>query len=488
MRKKKLFAGVMALAMTVMTVFSSVGTVKAEEGNVTDKPSINMQVEGETGYKVIDEKDAKVINEAFGYDLGVNEVLIANDNTSAYIDWDKSTIPYEEVTETYILCPTFSRDENGNLKVKMNEEKNEPEFSYRGAIGWYGSKEGAYAGGELNFFDIRDEKYYEKNSINNNLGMTVFKDYGESYHIIDYNLSDVYIIRVRYTTDGKGNYYDGNFENRTFRQSDFWILPEGVQTVLNLEDVQEDSDSQTGETYTVDLSASTEPISSKDFAALLSENATKDVVIKSNNNVTFTFAKGTMQAVDGKESYDFSTTINSAYTSDMPSYITQNNFVSQINFNYSGKLPAEAKIRFYAGTQYAGKTLYYSLMNEDKTFAEVQAVVVDSEGYMTVKQNHCSSYVVTTEEPKVQEKPTDTNTTNTDTNATTDNTAASTDTNTTNTDTNDATDNTAASTDTDTNGTTSPKTGDTMPVMPYVLLCVSVIGLLTVMRKKKVTM
>ena len=144
-------------------------------------------------------------------------------------------------------------------------------------------------------------------------------------------------------------------------------------------------------------------VSTESFAALLAENATKDVVIKSNNNVTFTFAKGTMQNVDGKDSYDFSTTINNTYASDMPYYVTQNNFVSRINYNYSGKLPAEASIRILAGTQYAGQTLYYSLMNEDNTFAEVQAVTVDAEGYMTVKQNHCSSYVITTEEPKLSD-------------------------------------------------------------------------------------
>ncbi|MDO5403408.1 MAG: hypothetical protein Q4F11_08205 [Eubacteriales bacterium] len=455
--KKKIFASVAALAMAAITVFSSAGTVQAEEGNVTDKLPIDMHIEGETGWKVIDEKDAKVINEAFGYNIGENTVLLANSSTQGCIDWEKSSIPCEEVMETQILCPTFSRDENGNLKVKMNEEKNEPEFSYRRSIGWCAYS--IYAGDELSFFDKRNIEDYGEESINNNLGITAFKnDYDD---IADYELSDVYIIRVNYTTDGKGAYYgDGNTENRAFGYSDFWVLPDGVSTVLNLKDAQDDSDGQTGEAYTVDLSASKEPVSAETFAALLAENATKDVVIKSNNNVTFTFAKGTMQAVEGKESYDFSTTVNSAYTSDMPYYLTQNNFVSQINFNYSGKLPAEASIRFPVGIQYAGKTLYYSLMNADNTFSEVQAVVVDSEGYITVKQNHCSSYVVTTEEPKVQEKSTDTNTAN-DTNA---------------------------AKDTETNGATSPKTGDSMPVMSCVLLCVSAIGLITVMKKKKVTM
>ena len=53
---------------------------------------------------------------------------------------------------------------------------------------------------------------------------------------------------------------------------------------------------------------------------LLKENESKDVVIKSNNNVTFTFEKGTMKGVEGKENYDFSTIINSIYSDTMPSY------------------------------------------------------------------------------------------------------------------------------------------------------------------------
>ena len=44
----------------------------------------------------------------------------------------------------------------------------------------------------------------------------------------------------------------------------------------------------------------------KNIDILLKENESKDVVIKSNNNVTFTFEKGTMKGVEGKENYDFS--------------------------------------------------------------------------------------------------------------------------------------------------------------------------------------
>lgn len=76
------------------------------------------------------------------------------------------------------------------------------------------------------------------------------------------------------------------------------------------------------DSYTVDLGDS-QIVSADTFATILAENATKDVIIKSNNNVTFTFAKGTMASVDGKTEYDFSTSINSVYADTMPSYITR---------------------------------------------------------------------------------------------------------------------------------------------------------------------
>ena len=244
------------------------------------------------------------------------------------------------------------------------------------------------------------------------------------------------------------------------------------------------------DSYTVDLGDS-QTISADTFATILAENATKDVVIKSNNNVTFTFAKGTMASVDGKTEYDFSTSINSAYVATMPSYITKDNFVSQINFNYSGKLPATANIRFYAGTEYAGQTLYYSLMNADNTFAEVQAVVVDADGYMTVKQDHCSNYVVTKTEPKLPSN----NDTKTDDGNNSNNGGSSDNGNTSNngnasaSDNNTSSGNTTVSTDKNASSAnttaTSPKTGDMTPIAIYVVMAVAAMGVIVFVKRRK---
>ena len=77
--------------------------------------------------------------------------------------------------------------------------------------------------------------------------------------------------------------------------------------------------------------------------------------------------------------------------------VNKNIFIEQIKYNYSGQLPAEAQIRIFVGTRYAGKTLYYSRLFDNGTILNIDAGVVDSEGYLTVKQNHCSTYLITTE-------------------------------------------------------------------------------------------
>ena len=228
-----------------------------------------------------------------------------------------------------------------------------------------------------------------------------------------------------------------------------------VNNILHINAVKKDSVSNTTNNesatnkYITDLSkADSQTVSADTFAAILAENAAKDVVIKSNNDVTFTFAKGTMANVAGKTEYDFSTSINSTYADTMPAYVTKDNFIALINYNYSGKLPASADIRFYVGTQYAGNTLYYSLMNSDNTFAEVQAVVVDANGYMTVKQDHCSSYVVTNAELKIAGSD-------------------------------DIDNGSASSTD------TTPKTGDMTPVAIYVIIAAMAMGVLVCVEKHR---
>ena len=95
--------------------------------------------------------------------------------------------------------------------------------------------------------------------------------------------------------------------------------------------------------------------------------------------------------------YDFSTAITSDIkeAGNMPAAVTDDIFVSKIVYNYSGTLPAKASIRLNVGKAYAGQTLYYSQLLDDGTIISLMSAVVDNDGYMTVEQDHCLTYLIT---------------------------------------------------------------------------------------------
>ena len=522
MRKKKFAATAVALAMAAVTVFSVGNTPSVKAADVTDKSAISIHVDGDYEEKSLSKADREAIANQLGYEYFGGDVVVCGSNTTAYVDWENSSIPYWKAYDSFVLVPVLSRDDNGNLVIEKNEDGS-LKTKINGALGWKGSKSrpGIVYDSTSEFgkvtgkgFNILPKEYWSEDSnsgcINQNTGS---REIGYDGAKAD----DVYIVRVYYTADDLGNlqvargldnFEEGDntdtygdslsgdewskyytLENRKCSYVDFWILPDGVSTVLNFED-ETPAPSPSEDSYTVDLGDS-QIVSADTFASILAENATKDVVIKSNNDVTFTFAKGTMASVDGKTEYDFSTSIVNAYADTMPSYITKDNFVSQINFNYSGKLPATADIRFYAGTEYAGQTLYYSLMNADNTFAEVQAVVVDADGYMTVKQDHCSNYVVTKTEPKLPSN----NDTKTDDGNNSNNGGSSDNGNTSNngnasaSDNNTSSGNTTVSTDKNASSAnttaTSPKTGDMTPIAIYVVMAVAAVGVIVFVKRRK---
>lgn len=95
--------------------------------------------------------------------------------------------------------------------------------------------------------------------------------------------------------------------------------------------------------------------------------------------------------------YDFSTAITSDIkeAGNMPEAVTTDIFVSKIVYNYSGTLPAKASIKLNVGKTYAGQTLYYSQLLDNGTIISMMSAVVDNDGYMTVEQDHCSTYLIT---------------------------------------------------------------------------------------------
>ena len=147
----------------------------------------------------------------------------------------------------------------------------------------------------------------------------------------------------------------------------------------------------------VDVSDGSTTIKVDEIRKIIEDNKTNDVIIKSNNDVTFTFAKGTMSEVSQVAIYDFSTAITSDIkeAGNIPAAVTDDIFVSKIVYNYSGALPAKASIKLNVGKAYAGQTLYYSQLLDDGTIISLMSAVVDNDGYITVEQDHCSTYLIT---------------------------------------------------------------------------------------------
>lgn len=151
------------------------------------------------------------------------------------------------------------------------------------------------------------------------------------------------------------------------------------------------NDNTTIKDTVIDVSDGKSAIQADTMKNLIADNQKNDVVIKTNNDITFTFAKGTMTETAGVGAYDFSTAVTSDIkeAGTLPEEVTENIFVSKIVYNYSGQLPATASIRLNVGNAYAGETLYYSRLLEDGTIINMMSAVVDKDGYMTVEQNHC---------------------------------------------------------------------------------------------------
>lgn len=161
-------------------------------------------------------------------------------------------------------------------------------------------------------------------------------------------------------------------------------------------------DTPNGEdTFVVEISDN-ESISKETFAEILEQNKEKAVVIQNKNNVTFTFPKGEMQPIETMDSYNFGTTLYYEYENlpeDLKENANKDTWICSITYQYSGKLPAKADIRFYIGTNWANHTIYYSYYKENGSLDFIQTARVDENGFITVSQDHCSSYIITSSKP-----------------------------------------------------------------------------------------
>ena len=321
-------------------------------------------------------QDRDILQDYFGFEYwggGIN--LIPTEGAEYRIDFDASSYEKEDVSKLQIEYYTLTRDENGELSI--SSMKNKP-YSW---WGWYHFENGKMTTSSKQEDDI-ETNFLTKGDIGSDIEDCTF-----TIPAMDKESDEIILMWI--------NIYklDGSWTGNLISYNDQKVLDFYNFTKIEAEDETEEEN----ESYEVELPSDKPVVSIVEFKTLLKENKNKDIVIQSND-VTFTFKKGTMSEVEGMENYDFGTSIVSKFeeAGKLGDAVTKDNFVTRINYNYSGKLPAEVSIRFYVGTDLAGKTLHYSHVLEDG-FKHLQSVVVDAEGYIMVKQDHCSDYVVTTE-------------------------------------------------------------------------------------------
>lgn len=451
MKNRKLFKSLSALALAGMMAFSSVSLVSAEETQITDKPAFDMVFENEVDVKYLSEKDTIAVGEAmYGSSiLSMDKyatVHIVDDETAFSVNWDNSTYKEEDVKGIYICTYLWYRDENGVLTYAKGydaetEEPTEEDYFKLGVT----FKLLENAKGELNIQDnfyysdsdyiadggdekVLDESTWENKRPEEYVGGTLLANC-KYYSLYEYDVIDAMnstdttrwskpqsVFSGSRDVRDLAYFYDNNMflstvcieytNPETGKTNTVWeyIASESALTSKNNPftyfDEKPSGDNDVDTTIEgakeVILTENNKVISKDSMATLIAENATKDVVIKTPAGIILTFAKGTMKAVEGKDSYDFGVSISDDFSkhSDMGA-VTKSNFVSLIDFNYSGKLPAEASVKIFVGTDRVGQTLYYS-QKVEAGYALVQSVKVDNKGYITVKQDHCSTYVVTT--------------------------------------------------------------------------------------------
>lgn len=217
--------------------------------------------------------------------------------------------------------------------------------------------------------------------------------------------------------------------------------------------------------YIVKTENNDKEITKEEFSGILKENINRNVIFKSNADITIKFAKGTMKEVVGKVSYDMRAEIIKDFDkldNTAKEVIDKKNLVSYINYHYSGELPGEAEIGIYVGTEWSGKTLYYHYYDvENKVLQLLQEALVGSDGIMTVHQKHCSDYVILSEKITQNVSPEETEQIKTDEQDDTD-------------------------TQEETAMTTSPNTGDNGNAFLIVIVCISGIIVVSMMKKDKV--
>ena len=82
------------LAVAAITVFSVENVSSVKAADVTANSVISIAVEGDYVEKSLSKADRETIANQLGYEYFGGDVVVCGSNTTAYVDWDNSSVPY----------------------------------------------------------------------------------------------------------------------------------------------------------------------------------------------------------------------------------------------------------------------------------------------------------------------------------------------------------------------------------------------------------
>ena len=386
-----------------VTIYSGTKAVVYTSDNLTDKPIRDKgTLKENVSYNVSHPLEiSRICAKYYEYDPYTTNTVYksATDNTSLYYIKKLTYVEPAKVTYTVYKLTTKAALGDVYYAEKIGEYDNIPagytETTLDQPISYYESDGGSGGTCQVIINTATKEKYVSAYAYENNETSYRICKLLEKLGIDEKSNDELWLF---FYNNPVGTYIIGWGDDK---------LPDGYQydgteidALYNVECVADKltfTAKSADDNTIVDVSDGNTTIKADEIKKLIEDNKANDVVIKSNNDVTFTFAKGTMSEVSQVEIYDFSTAITSDIkeAGDMPEDVTEDIFVSKIVYNYSGTLPARASIRLNVGKSYAGQTLYYSQLLDDGTIISMMSAIVDNDGYMTVEQDHCSTYLIT---------------------------------------------------------------------------------------------
>ena len=386
-----------------VTIYSGTKAAVYTSDNLTDKPiRDNGTLKENVSYNVSHPLEiSRICAKYYEYDPYTTNTVYksATDNTSLYYIKKLTYVEPAKVTYTVYKLTTKAALGDVYYAEKTGEYDNIPagytETTLDQPISYYESDDGSGGTCQVIINTATKEKYVSAYAYENNEASYRICKLLEKLGIDEKSNDELWLV---------------DYNNPVATYQPVWgddKLPDGYQydgteidALYNVECVADKltfTAKSADDNTIVDVSDGNTTIKADEIKKLIEDNKANDVVIKSNNDVTFTFAKGTMSEVSQVKIYDFSTTVTSDIkeAGDMPEDVTEDIFVSKIVYNYSGTLPARASIRLNVGKTYVGQTLYYSQLLDDGTIISMMSAIVDNDGYMTVEQDHCSTYLIT---------------------------------------------------------------------------------------------